>query len=104
MFASSCKLQRRDWRNWKGLSWQGRFGELPPDIRQKINFLLENENLTLSPDTTLKIIIVPYVGLLTNHGEGSTYTEWFHLLNNLECEYPSDDEAGEQASQWSFPT
>jgi hypothetical protein len=73
-------LQRRDWRNWNGLSWQGRFGELPPDIRQKINFLLENENLTLSPDTTLKIIIVPYVGLLTNHGEGSTYTEWFHLL------------------------
>jgi hypothetical protein len=37
-------LQRRDWRNWNGLSWQGRFGELPPDIRQKINFLLENEN------------------------------------------------------------
>jgi len=73
-------LQRRDWQNWNGLSWQGRFGELPPDIRQKINFLLENENLTLSPDTTLKIIIVPYVGLLTNHGEGSTYTEWFHLL------------------------
>jgi len=73
-------LQRSDWRNWNGLSWQGRFGELPPDIRQKINFLLENENLTLSPDTTLKVIIVPYVGLFTNHGEGSTYREWFHLL------------------------
>ncbi len=78
-FASHFLKERPDWQGWKGNQWEGRFGDLPPDIQAKIQaYMQQRKDKQIAPHTSVRLRINPVLSL-SRLEEAGVYSTSFSL-------------------------